>query len=181
MRFRTRIAALLSHASPKDPTNTGISAEQIDHYREQGFVVIDDFLDADELADRDDQSGDSYYDKVFTQRLNLWMDHDGMRRLMLDTRLGKIMKAASSSFHNGLLAHGAAANMTPSHTHDLLLHARRRDHQRQTDVLPPDYTANPVGEGRARKRRAQSPRLPQEQARQSLIAARRAGHLLSSG
>ena len=74
MRFRTCIAALLSHASPKDPLNTEISAEQIDHYREQDFVVIDDFLDADELADRDDQSGDSYYDKVFTQRLNLWAD-----------------------------------------------------------------------------------------------------------
>ena len=114
MRFRTCIAALLSHASPNDPLNTEISAEQIDHYREQDFVVIDDFLDADELADRDDQSGDSYYDKVFTQRLNLWMDHVGVRRLMLDTRLGKIMKAASCSFHNGLLAHGAAANMTPS-------------------------------------------------------------------
>ena len=52
MRFRTCIAALLSRASPKDPLNTEISAEQIDHYREQDFVVIDDFLDADELADR---------------------------------------------------------------------------------------------------------------------------------
>jgi ectoine hydroxylase-related dioxygenase (phytanoyl-CoA dioxygenase family) len=88
---------------------TEISTQQIDLYDEQGFVVIDDFLDVDELshwrrnvdeavtarqdrkiANRDDRSGDSYYDKVFTQRLNLWMDHDGVRGLMLDDRLGKM-------------------------------------------------------------------------------------------
>ena len=85
---------------------TEISTQQIELYGEQGFVVIDDFLDADELshwrrnvdeavdarqdrkiANRDDRAGDSYYDKVFTQRLNLWMDHDGVRGLMLDDRL----------------------------------------------------------------------------------------------
>ena len=89
--------------------NNEIRADQIDHYNEQGFVVIDDFLDADELslwrrdvddavtarqdrklANSDTRSGDSYYDKVFTQRLNLWMDHDGMRQLMVDSRLGKM-------------------------------------------------------------------------------------------
>ncbi|MBT4101626.1 MAG: phytanoyl-CoA dioxygenase family protein [Gemmatimonadetes bacterium] len=86
-----------------------LTAELIDHYRTQGFVVIDNFLDADELAtwrqavddaveqrqDRklahgDSREGDSYYDKVFTQRLNLWMDHDGVRQLMLDPRLGQM-------------------------------------------------------------------------------------------
>lgn len=86
-----------------------LTVEDIDHYRTQGFVVIDDFLDADELANwrtmvddaveqrqdrkmanRDDRSGDGYYDKVFTQRLNLWMDHPGVRQLMLDPRLGQM-------------------------------------------------------------------------------------------
>ena len=28
-------------------------------------------------------------DKVFAQRLNLWVDHEGMRGIMLDPRLGK--------------------------------------------------------------------------------------------
>ena len=86
-----------------------LSAEQIACYQQDGALVIEGFLDADELAawracvdeavanrqDRkmahsDWKSGDSYYDRVFTQRLNLWMDHDGMRELMLDPRLGQM-------------------------------------------------------------------------------------------
>lgn len=86
-----------------------LSAEQIARYQQDGALVIEGFLDADELAawracvdeavanrqDRkmahsDWKSGDSYYDRVFTQRLNLWMDHDGMRELMLDPRLGQM-------------------------------------------------------------------------------------------
>jgi len=88
---------------------TDLSPEQIQQYRESGFVVIPNFLTADELADwraqvddavarREDlkmansnwRSGDSYYDNVFIQRINLWQDHEGMRRLMLDARLGKM-------------------------------------------------------------------------------------------
>lgn len=114
---------------------TNLTQEDIDEYQENGFVVIENFLDADELADwraqvdgaidargkrkmanSDAESGDSYYDNVFIQRLNLWMDHAGMRRLMLDARIGKMAAALAGvegSFHNGLLAHGAGANMTP--------------------------------------------------------------------
>jgi len=88
---------------------TDLSAEQIRQYRDNGFVVIPDFLTADELANwrtqvddavarREDlkmanstwRSGDSYYDNVFIQRINLWQDHEGMRQLMLDARLGKL-------------------------------------------------------------------------------------------
>ncbi|MBO0883000.1 MAG: phytanoyl-CoA dioxygenase family protein [Mycobacterium sp.] len=32
-----------------------------------------------------------YYDRVFTQRVNLWQTNDAMRRLMLDERLGRIV------------------------------------------------------------------------------------------
>ena len=87
--------------------NYKVTAEQIASYRENGFVVLHDFLTPDELAvwreavdeavarreDRklaDDRwhSGDTYYDNVFIQRINLWQDHEGMRKLMFDARLG---------------------------------------------------------------------------------------------
>jgi hypothetical protein len=85
--------------------------EQIDEYRER-WVVVEGFLDSNDLATwrvhvdaaverrqnrklahSDAESGDSYYDNVFTQRLNLWMDHEGMRGLMLDRRIGRMAAA----------------------------------------------------------------------------------------
>ena len=89
--------------------NSQISAEQIAFYRENGFVAIDDFLDAEELetwrahvgeavtnrgkrklADGSRMEEDNYYARVFAQRINLWTDHAGMRELMLDSRLGEM-------------------------------------------------------------------------------------------
>ena len=87
-----------------------LTPEQIALYRQQGFIVIEDCLTPAELATwrqavdgavaqrgklklagrQDWQSGDSFYDRVFTQRINLWMDHPTMRRLMLDPALGKL-------------------------------------------------------------------------------------------
>jgi phytanoyl-CoA hydroxylase len=86
-----------------------LTPEQISFYRENGFVVVENFLTPDELevwrkyvdeavAQREDRkladgsmrAGDSYYDNVFIQRINLWTDHEGMRKLMLDPRLGKM-------------------------------------------------------------------------------------------
>ncbi|MEE2657579.1 MAG: phytanoyl-CoA dioxygenase family protein [Candidatus Latescibacterota bacterium] len=88
---------------------TDVTADQINEYQTRGFVVIEDFLTLEELqtwrervddavarrqksklANSDAESGDSYYDKVFTQRLNLWMDHEGVRKLMVDPRLGEM-------------------------------------------------------------------------------------------
>ena len=92
-----------------------IAKEQIDFYRENGFVIIENFLNADELAlwreavdeavqkrngnklpDRakvygegDDKDAD-YYDNVFDQLLNLWMDNEKMRKIILDERLGQL-------------------------------------------------------------------------------------------
>ena len=93
--------------------NTELSQEQIEFYRENGFVVIDDFLTPEELevwrdavdeavaargksklakreGDAQWEEGDEYYDRVFVQRINLWMDNAKMRKLMLDSRLGKM-------------------------------------------------------------------------------------------
>src|SRR6476661_8422202 len=92
-----------------------ITKEQIDFYHENGFVIIENFLNAEELAswgeavdeavqkrngnklpDRakvygegDDKDAD-YYDNVFDQLLNLWMDNDKMHEIMLDERIGKM-------------------------------------------------------------------------------------------
>ena len=91
--------------------NTHLTQEQIDSYRENGFVVLHDFLSADELetwrqavdgAVRqrgqqkmfnqavDEDRAESYYDYVFVQRINLWQDSIDVRRLILDPRLGKL-------------------------------------------------------------------------------------------
>lgn len=243
--------------------NSDISAAQIEHYQIQGSLLVESFLNEEELgtwrtcvdeavsarqdrklANSDARSGDSYYDKVFTQRLNLWMDHDGVRKLMLDARLGHMaaqladvegiriwhdqalikepwanptgwhldnpywsfssrqaisiwvalddvthdngclyflpgthktatwenasispdmgalfqqypqwagqsavsapMKAGSCSFHNGLLAHGAGANMTPGRRRAMTC-AYMPDGETfngQANVLPPDYVSS---------------------------------------
>jgi phytanoyl-CoA hydroxylase len=93
--------------------NTDLSKTQIESYRDNGFVVIENFLTASELehwrqavgeaitsrgntklAGRENdacwQAGDGFYDRVFVQRINLWQDSPAMRKLMLDPRLGKI-------------------------------------------------------------------------------------------
>ena len=96
--------------------NTDLTQKQINFYQENGYVVIEDFLRPDELEtwqrnvadavaqrdgrlvaggpkaqDRIDSEESRYYDKVFMQRMNLWTDHEGMRGLMFDARLGKMV------------------------------------------------------------------------------------------
>ena len=90
--------------------NTNLTQEQINFYQQNGFVVIDDFLTPAELADwratvdeavtgrgrtrvlghAEVTDDDNYYNNVFVQRVNLWQSDAGMRRLMLDARLGKM-------------------------------------------------------------------------------------------
>ncbi len=89
---------------------TELTQEQISFYRENGFVIIEDFLTSEELeqwreaveeaiAHRGRQRilhheeilrDEDYYNNVFIQRVNLWQDNEKMRRLMLDPRLGKM-------------------------------------------------------------------------------------------
>lgn len=92
---------------------TDLTQEQITSYRDNGFLIVEDFLSPAELetwrqaveeavrdrgtaklAGRTDerwQAGESYYDFVFVQRINLWQDHPQMRQLMLDPVLGKMV------------------------------------------------------------------------------------------
>lgn len=89
-----------------------LNAEQVRFYQDNGFLVIEDFLDVAELdtwrrwtqeaVDQRLASGlgfgnlnnqadpDAYYAQVFTQCLKLAESHPGMRSLMLDERLGRM-------------------------------------------------------------------------------------------
>lgn len=95
--------------------NNQISADQIASYRENGFLVIENFLDPSELehwrtvtdeavAQRleaakgqdweralNNQADLNAYDaKIFVQCIKLADTHDGMHRLMRDPRLGEV-------------------------------------------------------------------------------------------
>ena len=83
--------------------------KEISGYRENGFVVINDFLTDDELAEwrsavdeAVDLRGDARLpgeegkvfsgsnSAVFKQRIQLWMDNERVKALMLDERIGKM-------------------------------------------------------------------------------------------
>ncbi len=92
--------------------NAEINKEQVKHYQENGFLLIRQFLDETELKYWRDAVGEAvekrssrklpdrelvshgddeaYYEKVFTQRLQLWKDNEKIRKIMLDERIGKI-------------------------------------------------------------------------------------------
>jgi len=102
--------------------NAKLTREQIEQYREEGFVVVHDFLSPEELgewraaldealrvrgdlalprttdnplndAPRQDSPNDAaadFYQSVFIQRVNLWMDNPRMKELILDPRIGKM-------------------------------------------------------------------------------------------
>jgi phytanoyl-CoA hydroxylase len=81
--------------------------DQAEAYRRDGFVVVEDFLDSDELerwrsvttdavAARQAVAapvGDAYYQRVFAQLQRLADTHDAMAALILDGRLGEIAGA----------------------------------------------------------------------------------------
>jgi len=92
-----------------------VSEKQVDDYRRQGFVVIDQFLSPAELEHwravtqdavdlrlsmslqennqailNNQRDPDAFYAQVFTQCLRLADIHDGMAELMFDERLGRL-------------------------------------------------------------------------------------------
>jgi hypothetical protein len=86
---------------------TGLTNEQIQKYRRDGFLAIENFLDAGELqqwrevtdeavgrrleaSGLTDNKADDYYSQVFIQCIRLADTHAGMRELMFDSRLGEI-------------------------------------------------------------------------------------------
>lgn len=92
--------------------NTSRTAAEISAYQRQGFLVRESFLDPAELAQLrqavDDtvaamgkqkiagegagwEEGEGYYDRVFTQRLNLWKLSDTVKNCVLSPALGEMM------------------------------------------------------------------------------------------
>jgi ectoine hydroxylase-related dioxygenase (phytanoyl-CoA dioxygenase family) len=125
--------------------NHAISPEQIAFFQENGYIVIEDFLSADELeqwrsavteavekrnghklpgkakvyGEGDDKDKD-YFDNVFDQLLNLWMDNAGVRNLMLDERIGRMAAQLSGAdgiriWHDQALIKKPWANPTSWH------------------------------------------------------------------
>jgi phytanoyl-CoA hydroxylase len=90
---------------------TTISQDQITQYQADGFIHIPAFLSPAEVAElkgavletarsmgkkkiadgsQEWEEKDDFYDKVFTQRLNLWKLNDTVKRYMLNPDLGKM-------------------------------------------------------------------------------------------
>ena len=92
---------------------TTLTGEQIESYQRDGFVTQRGLLDLDEVATlkaalleaiatmgRNKVAGrtdsltesESYYDKVFTQRLNLWRINETVKHTMLSSELGSMIR-----------------------------------------------------------------------------------------
>lgn len=118
-------------------------------YEENGFVVVQEFLDADELArwrqgvddavgargtrrfpqdieeadriaSRRSSEDQDYYDRVFTQRVNLWQTHEGVRDLIFTPELGAFVGRMAGVdglrvWHDQALVKGPFANPTSYH------------------------------------------------------------------
>ena len=94
-----------------------LTQSQIQSYRQDGFVVVEDLLDPDELSfwreavtEATEQRGGrkfpgeeiktgeddginkdaEYYGKVFDQMINLWQTNEKIKQLMFDERIGKL-------------------------------------------------------------------------------------------
>ena len=98
--------------------NTLLTASQLQSYRQDGYLLVDNFLTAEELTHwrqavseaieqrngrkmphSDTKLGEDdginkesdYYGKVFDQLLNLWQTNDKIKEIMLDERIGKMV------------------------------------------------------------------------------------------
>jgi ectoine hydroxylase-related dioxygenase (phytanoyl-CoA dioxygenase family) len=90
---------------------TALNDSQIHQYRNDGFICIPGFLSPGEVAelkgavvetarsmgkkkvaggDGDMEEKEDFYDKVFTQRLNLWKINDTVKDFMLNPGLGRM-------------------------------------------------------------------------------------------
>ncbi len=89
-----------------------LTQEQIASYRRDGILSYKGLLNQDEVAElkaavleaistmgkqkvagdgAEIVEGESYYDKVFTQRLNLWRINDTVKKFMLNPELGRML------------------------------------------------------------------------------------------
>lgn len=101
-----------------------LAPEQIDFYRENGYIIIEDFLNPEELENwrtsvteaveerkgqkipgKSIKQGEDdginidadYFKNVFDQLLNLWQTNNKVKKLMLDERIGKLATELSGA------------------------------------------------------------------------------------
>jgi len=104
--------------------NTELSKQQIETYQRDGFLIIEDFLNPEELEEwriavteaiterngikipgqqikvgMDDGINEDaeYFSKVFDQLLNLWQTNEKVKKIMLDERIGKMAATLSGA------------------------------------------------------------------------------------
>lgn len=92
---------------------TQLTDEEVRFYRDNGYMIRRNFLDAEQVAElrsnvlaaiaampgkrkiagvgADLVEGDAYYDRVFTQRINLWRLSDVVQRYMQSPALGEML------------------------------------------------------------------------------------------
>jgi len=98
--------------------NSQLTKSQIQSYQQNGFLLLENFLNEEELsfwrkavtdavqqrngrkfAHSDSKVGEDdginkesdYYGKVFDQMLNLWQTNDDVKKIMIDERIGKMV------------------------------------------------------------------------------------------
>jgi ectoine hydroxylase-related dioxygenase (phytanoyl-CoA dioxygenase family) len=103
---------------------TKVSKDQVKSFQKDGFLVIEDFLDQEELEhwrtsvkealeerdglkipgkkgslDEDDGINEDtdYYNKVFDQSVNLWQTSEKMKKIMFDSNIGKMVSDLSGA------------------------------------------------------------------------------------
>ncbi len=120
---------------------TNMDQSVVEQYQRDGFVHVPGFLSGDELTELKSavqdavaamgrrkvagselnwESGDSYYDRVFTQRLNLWRISPTVKQYMLSPELGKLLCRMSGTrgmrcWHDQALIKQPFANPTAWH------------------------------------------------------------------
>ncbi len=125
-----------------------VSAEQIEQYRKQGFLVIEGFLDSTELEHwrevtedavrlrlsngstennqgilNNQRDPETFYARVFTQAVRLADIHPGMAELMFDERLGRVAGTLANVdgiriWHDQALFKPPYGNITAFHLDD---------------------------------------------------------------
>lgn len=124
--------------------NTNLTSDQIKQYSEQGFLKVAGFLSSDEVTElkaavlaavasmgkrkvagggAEMTEGDGYYDRVFTQRLNLWRIDETVKRYMLAPKLGAMLcelagTAGMRVWHDQTLIKEPFGNPTAWHLDD---------------------------------------------------------------
>jgi len=122
---------------------TVVTEEQAKHYQNEGWLIVEDFLSAEEvktvngaidacieqmgdemftgeMAGKTKRRTDDYYQNIFFQKVNLWRINEVIRNLFINPDLGKMLCTLAGIdgirvFHDQLLQKPAWGNPTSWH------------------------------------------------------------------